>query len=1165
MVAQTSYVVQATGGKYEVLPAAAKAILGEYIEDGEHKGRKVYRRQRVPGQKDIGQVLLWFQDASSGKELSGWWFGDQIGGGQVWARATTGKDGSAPPDKGWKCPVDGPVQRNVQCVPKGSEVSDKQEPAAAEDEDAQTSKKRAVTTDKAPLAKRPRFVASAAFVMTSNLGEGASDEVKKLVGEYVEQQAKNHGKGTYLKANSSAEPIWLYYWDSGDEFSGWWFGSKVGGSLVYARASQHNAKPPVRGWKIPHNQAARKDVELKLKEFDEDAEMTETQRLQQANDLLNAVEAQADKAIQTSKTLMSKDDLLEEGVRAAFGLLSSRLNALEEAQCALTRHSKAAKRQKVSDTVDAELSLLEEKLSVAMNQTTQELDRVGERVKSAEQSGKEDRDRQALEAALPAALEIVSAAETATVVATTPQSMAIGRAALKKAQAKVSSSLKAAKRYAPEARNLAINELLSLQQRCDQVAEKLGVRRSSGEPAATHTEEQADENEDEDAEADEFDDDDNEEVDAGLGSASSPDERLKLLSGKVGEAENSAQKALEAFNAGKGSDSLLATLQQLKLLRKAAAQELKGSASASTTASAFRALRPRLEAGIDRLAEKYRLAKQTQAKVQPRKVLPGSVGNVDVATRAIIQAEDLVEKAVMFYDDCANDAEKKAVDIAQHAADQAQEFIASARVQVDLLVKAAKLGKSAEEQKIAFAEIAPLRNRLVMAQKRLNPYKNPRRDYQKKATVSKAVVDMKKKVSSIEADVARLESKLSKPITSEVEVASVEKSIAVTLTATKEVKQLLFGKEDGSADIKERCEAARERLDELRSEVREQRLMLGARVLVNAGNSEAAIVEDLTKRLKAVEAPIGDMNLSAEKAKAAIGAAETFAVQAEPVTNGARLALLGKLREAKAIKEETIRIKTSAELERMIAQVGSISLKVAQLKVNSAAFKTKMQFPEAVKAVVAAEEKAALSVAAAKGLSEDNLEKISKDDLAAACAKAQQPEKAARAACAAARSALDERHKDPRNWSSPSFHTQLTKLSNRLEAATEQLDNIKAAATDAETNRKTTLKDQKAALAKLAKTLEQVEVLALPLGDEKTSEASEDKTAEAVTNAQEALHSWSRQAENFKKNPHIAMRLAMLRLIDEAKRLQQRFDDVKESTRDQRERAQKRAKERASK
>jgi len=204
-------------------------------------------------------------------------------------------------------------------------------------------------------------------------------------------------------------------------------------------------------------------------------------------------------------------------------------------------------------------------------------------------------------------------------------------------------------------------------------------------------------------------------------------------------------------------------------------------------------------------------------------------------------------------------------------------------------------------------------------------------------------------------------------------------------------------------------------------------------------------------------------------------------------------------------------------------------------------------------------------VAAAKGLSEDNLEKISKDDLAAACAKAQQPEKAARAACAAARSALDERHKDPRNWSSPSFHTQLTKLSNRLEAATEQLDGIKAAATDAETNRKTTLKDQKAALAKLAKTLEQVEVLALPLGDEKTSEASEDKTAEAVTNAQEALLSWSRQAENFKKNPHIAMRLAMLRLIDEAKRLQQRFDDVKESTRDQRERAQKRAKERASK
>lgn len=52
---------------------------------------------------------------------------------------------------------------------------------------------------------------------------------------------------------STAVDVLLYFWDERDgaNFSGWWFGPKVGGDQVWAHHAQANPTPPPSGWKVP--------------------------------------------------------------------------------------------------------------------------------------------------------------------------------------------------------------------------------------------------------------------------------------------------------------------------------------------------------------------------------------------------------------------------------------------------------------------------------------------------------------------------------------------------------------------------------------------------------------------------------------------------------------------------------------------------------------------------------------------------------------------------------------------------------------------------------------------------------------------------------------------------------------------------------------------------
>lgn len=79
-------------------------LLGNYAEFGSNHGRKTYKKiEPVPGHPNV-KVFVYFWDGRDGADFSGWWFGDQVGGSQVWARCAS--QASTPPRVGWMVPWD---------------------------------------------------------------------------------------------------------------------------------------------------------------------------------------------------------------------------------------------------------------------------------------------------------------------------------------------------------------------------------------------------------------------------------------------------------------------------------------------------------------------------------------------------------------------------------------------------------------------------------------------------------------------------------------------------------------------------------------------------------------------------------------------------------------------------------------------------------------------------------------------------------------------------------------------------------------------------------------------------------------------------------------------------------------------------------------------------
>jgi len=92
-----------------------ETLVGEFHEKGVNHGRKFFQKKCKPTDTE-GSVFLYFWDNRDGVDFSGWWFGDQVGGTQVWSRCEQAT--AMPPKTGWRIPWDAQVNKDLVVEPK---------------------------------------------------------------------------------------------------------------------------------------------------------------------------------------------------------------------------------------------------------------------------------------------------------------------------------------------------------------------------------------------------------------------------------------------------------------------------------------------------------------------------------------------------------------------------------------------------------------------------------------------------------------------------------------------------------------------------------------------------------------------------------------------------------------------------------------------------------------------------------------------------------------------------------------------------------------------------------------------------------------------------------------------------------------------------------------
>mmetsp|Transcript_48804 Transcript_48804/g.139632 ORF Transcript_48804/g.139632 Transcript_48804/m.139632 type:complete len:1345 (-) Transcript_48804:165-4199(-) len=1207
----TTFAVYSTAGQFDVLPPSARAVLGEYAEEGSNHGKRVYRRVPDPKQKALPEVVLFFWDMRDGKDLAGWWFGDKIGGGQVWARNQSMS--AAPPQRGWRCPVDGPPQPHVLCAPK---VSAKAEVLDDAPSFAPSSKRPADRSLPEPPRKR---LPPQTLVLAAGQEQDAPKKVQALLGEYV-QMGENHGRRTYARqAGDGSEAVWLYYWDhrDGRDSSGWWLGSSVGGDEVFGHVEQHSATPPTKGWRIPQD-GAKTDVQLTVKGHDEDAKIPEEDRLQKVKELVSSQEAQVDKAIGTSRSMLdSEGDVFEDGIRAVCQLLESRVVAVEGAKASAARHTKAAKKQRASNESEAELGLQEERLDSCLGKAMKELQRAQESLQRCEREGAEERDARAIEEALPGAMELVTEVEMAVNEAKSDEAAMQANDLIRTAREQVGKTLEAARGYAPDAQKLALTEFNALQARCEAAEKHLALWGGSG--LNTVDEVVVDDAEPEDAEmaaepaaeapdamaepvADVVEDGDDadipEEDAADAADADVPEEELlKQMTAKVADVEKDAKQALETATVvlkgdsdSKGLRLCLGLLEEQHAAICKAQRSLSEDVAAASgrelspaVAEAMRALSPRLQVVRARVSQELALAKRQVAKEQQQAredrdveaaegALPLAMESVDQAEAAveavIEEAGDLewrrkqMEIALQFGDEYGDEIQR-AMEETQIAAEAAQDAISGARTRLDAQIKAARL-LSEERQKETFAEMAPLRKRLIDSQKKLNPYKRVKADFDQQLKAKMELEGLSSRVAKLEADIEGAGRAFEESLTSEDDMKSVETALVpaqaglakALKVAEQKSKGITGALQERLAGIQARARAAQVKLEELQGRAREERGQLAGQSLAGQAKRAAERAEAWLVRIKEAEAPwqAGQEVLPEAKARPALVAAEALAKEAMPAVEAAKTTVMEQLVEARQLPEGILRLQTTSDLQQLQARVEAVVLKLTQLKIDTFARKTKLQMTEVIEAVAKAEAEATKIVKAAEPFAQDNLETAAAKMLKEVSAEVTKCVAPLTKVCTAARAAAEKKQQDPRNKTSPSFQTQLSKLVARLEAVEATVSGMQRAVKECQGNKKL-FDGQRQELARLEQRISDVELQALPLGDEQPTEQQEEVTALALRDAEEALGAWREAAGRLAKNPHGAMGLAMGRLVEQGEALQRRLAEAAALTREPGERA----------
>lgn len=367
--ASSTYVVSCKGPDAEEM--VVKTLVGEFEESGANHERKVFKKGIDQGKAGTVDVFMYYWDARDGPSFQGWWFGNQVGGSQVWSHNAS--ESMMPPTSGWKIPWDGKIRPSILVQPKA------QQPAMIHAERVPPPKGVLATAAAGASVSRPGMLAQVTPAQLSAGNEAtqaakmALEEARTMAGDYTDPDMLGQAEVTLVQQAAELNTGLKEAMEAAR-------GAGVGPNAKQLQQNcaamrmmigQVNAElTKVKGTKARAEQAAKQ----KDKDSAEMASFEAT--VAEAEDKANNAEDTVEKAVITSEMIAAAGEDMDE-VNSAVALTEQTVNeatkALGEARIFLNAKQASARRltsQSVREHATTVLGKLQTQLQEANNKLT---------------------------------------------------------------------------------------------------------------------------------------------------------------------------------------------------------------------------------------------------------------------------------------------------------------------------------------------------------------------------------------------------------------------------------------------------------------------------------------------------------------------------------------------------------------------------------------------------------------------------------------------------------------------------------------------------------------------------------------------------------------------------------------------------------------------------
>jgi len=1121
-----TYVVYSKGEDHEEV--VVRTLVGDYVEQGSNHGRKVYKKSSQGG--EAVDVFLYYWDARDGPAFEGWWFGNKLGGTQVWSHCLD--KSLTPPNAGWKIPWDGSVRPTLV-------VQNKAEQQAAESQER--------------LQQVGGIVSRAEAAAKS-----AMEQARALVGDYSSQEGLKSSEQLLTPQVPTLNEALRRLTEAQRAVSG-----QAANQLQQMGSNVRSIQTAVSA-ELAKVRAARSKVEHAEKQKAcEEKDMVSLQEvLPEAVARTNAAEDAVEKATITNEMINAGGDDLDEVRQAVMqteAAAQEAQKAIGEARIYLNAKLASTRRyesEKVKQMAADELGKLQAQLQEAQNKLNP-LKTV--RQDFVQRTAAQKLVAEVLDKLSPAEVDVDRAEEATVLLAgegLTKETMAQAEAAVTKASDHLATVTKFLEQKKKSAVGMAKDEVAKLEERTRNSQTRLQQLRNVHKEAAERV---------------------------------TCETLLQEAQEKLQTVATNVAKAADAegpFLMGVEELPLEETLQAVKVCEVA-------STAANTAVSIARMFlatkmveAKRFSAGPSRDTLAKLKDFQAELEVHTKKLTDlkkATAGRKKLATMReveteVTKAEELSKKVALagalFEDDskllqltskeirAASDETVKAEQEANAALSEARKFITARQIEAK--------GKDASSE--VSSELIKYQARLSSAQAEVGKFKKLSSTVELRLAAKKSVEDAQAKLKATEEKVAKVvelvdalgreddkkeESKEEKegkdgekegkeeqeegkkegeakeepakeadaeqktPPKSPVKAA--EQAAAEAQVALKTLSRFLEAQsrsqglaKDEIAKLQPLVKASQEKLDENILIMRERSEKLAVDGLVKESEAKVKEAEESLKKVVEAEEPFSRAEeLHVDEASSALAELESAVSGAHTAVGGAKTFLAMKRLAAKRLSEMSMKAAT-AQLGELQARVDAAAKKLSETKKGMVERKLATVKREVAEKVVDVEAKVAAAAEATKALASSERE-MAAEEMKGACEKAGSAQQAAQTVLTATKNLLLSRQKDAKTAAADSAMLgDIAKMLEKLGTIQADMDKQKGLLRDQEHRfvAQRLLKDATDMLESLEKKLETTTEIAAPL----TSEKEELTAAIYLSQAVDALKAHIQKASKSPKD-----------------------------------------------